>query len=411
LILPRYGLIAVLGLVACSPGSESPTTGTLETSPSAGWQEIDSPVGLFSFAPGLTVVEGELVLSWLERTETSDGETHHQLLVSRLGSDGWSQPSWVASGTDFFANWADTPAVMASEEGTLFSHWLAKTDTDTYAYSIFMARSNDGGESWAPLGPLNDDDTPTEHGFVSYVAEGEGVRAFWLDGRQMAEGGDMTLRSTWVTDTVGPSEILDERVCECCSTSAAWTEEGPVVVLRDRSPEEIRDIGIVRRISDKWTPTANVAADEWRIEGCPVNGPEVAADGGNVAIAWYTAGGRGPKVQLAFSRDSGESFGPPQVVDSGRPMGRVGLVWDDSGAVIVSWLEGGDERAEIRLRRVSAEGVAGEAIMVAGTSPSRASGFPRLARVGDDLYLAWVDIEGDETSRIRILEIPVSVLG
>ena len=105
------------------------------------------------------------------------------------------------------------------------------------------------------------------------------------------------------------------------------------------------------------------------------------------------------------------SFGPSQVVDSGRPMGRVGLVRADSGAVIVSWLEGGDEKAEIRLRRVSAEGVAGEALMVAGTSPSRASGFPRLARVGDDLYLAWVDIEGDETSRIRILEIPVSVLG
>jgi hypothetical protein len=154
-----------------------------------------------------------------------------------------------------------------------------------------------------------------------------------------------------------------------------------------------------------------VAIDDWRIEGCPVNGPEVAADGNSVAVVWYTAGGSGPKVQIAFSSDAGQSFGPAQVVDSGRPLGRVDLVRDKTGGVIVSWLEGGDEQAEIRLRRFAADGVGGEPIVVARASPSRASGVPRLERVGDDLYLAWVDIEGEQTSRVRILEIPRTALG
>jgi hypothetical protein len=408
---PGICLIAALGLAACAPPSESPTAQTSETSSAAGWQEIDSPVGLYSFAPSLVVADDALILSWLERTQTAEGEAHYQLLVSRLGADGWSSPSWVASGTDFFANWADTPCVAASEEGALFSHWLAKTDAKAYAYSIFLARSDDGAQSWQPLGPLNDDDTPTEHGFVSYVAEGDGVRAFWLDGRQMAAGGAMTLRTAWVDRDVGPAEVLDDRVCECCSTSAAATDQGAIAVFRDRSTQEVRDIGIVRQAGNDWTATTTVAIDDWRIEGCPVNGPGVATDGDNVAVVWYTAGGSGPKVQIAFSNDAGQSFGPTRVVDSGRPLGRVDLVWDATGDVIVSWLEGGDEKAEIRLRRFSVDGLGGEPIVVARTSPSRASGFPRMERVGVGLYLAWVDIEGEEASRVRILEISSLAVG
>lgn len=403
--------IAALVLAACSPSSDKEISDKTESSPTSIGREIDSPVGRFSFAPSLAVAEGQLILSWLERTRPVADVAHHQLLVSRLGTEGWTRPSWVASGSDLFANWADTPAVVASASGALFSHWLAKTDEDTYAYSIFLARSDDGGESWQPLGPLNDDGTPTEHGFVSYIAEDEGVRAFWLDGRQMVDGGDMTLRTAWIGQDVAPAQVLDDRVCECCSTSAAVTAQGPIVVYRDRSDEEIRDIGRVRRTGDGWTQTASVANDGWRIEGCPVNGPAVAAAGNEVAVAWYTAAGSGPKAQIAFSANAGESFEPPYVFDEGRPLGRVDLVWDESGGAIVAWLEGGDERAEIRLRRISGEGSKGESVVVARTSPSRASGFPRLVRVGEDLYLAWVDVEGEDKSRIRILEISTSALG
>ncbi len=368
-------------------------------------------MGLFSFAPELTVADGSLVLSWLEQTTTPAGETHHQLLVSRLETEGWSKPSWVASGADFFANWADTPSVSVAGDGTLFAHWLAKTDEETYAYSVFMARSDDAGQSWQPLGTLNDDSTPTEHGFVSYVPEDDGVRAFWLDGRQMMDGGDMNLRTARVGLDIGQGEVLDDRVCECCSTSAVGTDRGALVVFRDRSEGEIRDIGRIRELQGDWSESAAVAEDGWRIEGCPVNGPEVAASDNLVAVVWFTAAGRGPKVQVAFSEDSGETFGPARIIDNGRPLGRVDLVWGDSDSVFVSWLEGGDGAAEVHLRRLSASGQDGEPEVVARTSPSRASGFPRLERVGEDLYLAWVDIADEQSSRVRLLEIPVGSVG
>ncbi len=44
---------------------------------------------------------------------------------------------------------------------------------------------------------------------------------------------------------------LDNRVCDCCQTSTAITANGPIVVYRDRSDEEIRDISIVRLINEQ----------------------------------------------------------------------------------------------------------------------------------------------------------------
>jgi len=408
--LIRTILAVSLGLVACAPSPEVPAERISESENSLGRWEIDSPAGPFSFAPNLLAVGDHLILSWLEQSELPSGDPYHRLLVSRLIAGSWSAPAVVAEGADFFANWADIPAVAAAADGSLYAHWLAKTGTDTYAYSIFLARSVDEGASWTPMGPLNDDDTLTEHGFVSFVTQGEGVRAFWLDGRQMADGGPMNVRTAMVTQEVGLSEVLDDRVCECCATDAAITAQGPVVVSRDRSDEEIRDIVVVRQIGDSWTESERIAADEWRIEGCPVNGPAVAAAGDKVAAVWYTAGGSGPRVQLALSMDAGATFGSPQIVDGSRPLGRVDLVDDGSGGFLASWLEGADETAEIRLRRFDGTGSGSEPTMVARTSVSRASGFPRLARVGDQLFLAWVDIESEETSRVRVLEIPVSAI-
>jgi hypothetical protein len=162
-------------------------------------------------AANLALADGDLVVSWLERVETEGESTAHRLQMSRLEGESWSQPTTIAEGSDFFANWADIPGLIEASDGSLYAHWLAKTAADTYAYSIFLARSTDGGENWDRIGPLNDDSTPTEHGFVTYVPAGDGIRAFWLDGREMVSGGPMALRTALVDRSVGPAEILDQR--------------------------------------------------------------------------------------------------------------------------------------------------------------------------------------------------------
>ena len=82
-----------------------------------------------------------------------------------------------------------------------------------------------------------------------------GVAVAWLDSREMAAGGHhgpdgaMGLRYVEVDSALAISResLLDARVCECCTTGMAMTANGPLIVYRDRSNEEIRDIGFVRR--------------------------------------------------------------------------------------------------------------------------------------------------------------------
>jgi hypothetical protein len=399
-------LCLALGLACAGPTPDPPADETPRPSATVEWRQLDPPASTQAFAPNLAVTGHEVVHTWLEKVDAGESGAEHRLLFSRL-ADTWTEPVVIAEGDDFFANWADLPGVVAAADGSLTAHWLAKTDEETYAYSIFLARSTDGGATWTPLGRLNDDDTPTEHGFVSYVAEGDGVRAFWLDGRQMVEGGPMSVRTALIEAQVGPAELLDERVCECCSTDTAMTADGPVVVFRDRTESEIRDISIVRRDDGNWSRSYPIHGDGWEIDGCPVNGPEIAAAGDLAAVAWFTAAEAEPRVQMAFSHDAGASFGQPVLIDGEGPPGRVDVVLDGREAVI-SWLAMGAEMGEVRLRRVAVDGTSGPPVTVAQTAATRAAGFPRLVRNGDLLYLAWVDVGEGGASQIRLREIPVA---
>ena len=393
---------AALGLLVASGIAGSP-------SDPPGWMTSDPPAGPGAMAPSLTVSGKDLLLTWLEPLGPVKEPTGHQLRFARLSGDRWSKPSTVASGPGFFANWADFPAVGQAADGSLTAHWLAKTGDDTYAYGIHLARSADGGATWAPTGMLHDDKVPAEHGFVSWLPEPAGLRAFWLDGRETPKKGPMTLRTALLDQGAPKSgELVDDRVCDCCQTDAALAAAGPVIAFRDRAADEVRDIYVVRRTSAGWSKPVLVGADDWKIPGCPVNGPAVAAAGKLVTVAWFTGAPPGPRVQLAVSNDGGATFGKPVLIDTGKPLGRVDLALDGTDA-IVSWMSLVGDNAVIRLRRVSAKGKVGIPMAVAATSAARGSGFPRLAVLGGRLYVAWVE-EGDQGRRVRMGSLPVKAL-
>jgi hypothetical protein len=187
----------------------------------------------------------------------------------------------------------------------------------------------------------------------------------------------------------GAETLVDDRSCDCCQTDVALTSEGPVVVYRDRSASEIRDIVKSRLVDGRWTDPEPVHEDGWEIAGCPVNGPAIAADGRNVVVAWYTAAHDTARAQVAFSADAAASFGEPIRIDDGDPVGRVDALLLDDGSALVSWLERVPGGGRVRVRHVAPDGRVSATVEVGGTSADRPAGFPRMARSGDAVVFAW----------------------
>ncbi|HEX5081739.1 MAG TPA: exo-alpha-sialidase [Blastocatellia bacterium] len=362
-------------------------------------RELLSPAGQGSGQPNLAVApNGRVYLSWIERL----GEGRFSLRFATLEKDGWSAPRVIAEGSNWFVNWADFPSMVALPDGSLAAHWLVKSAPGAYEYDVTISRSFDGGKTWGKPFIPHRDGARAEHGFVSLFAARDGsLAAVWLDGREMkpVEGGhdhgrgNMTLRYVKVKrdGALVDDAALDTRVCECCQTSAAMTADGPVVVYRDRSEaeKEIRDISIVRLKDDKWTAPRPVFQDGWELQGCPVNGPAVAAAGRRVAVAWFTGADKTSRVKVAFSNDAGETFSQPIVVDDGNPAGRVDVLLLDDGGAIVCWLEKLPEGGAAHVRRVSPDGKLDDSITVAPSGTARSAGFPQMARAGGELVFAW----------------------
>lgn len=344
------------------------------------------PAGPGSRTPRLAVAPDALYLSW---------QGPGSVRVSRFDGKSWSKPRTVVESRDLFINWADFPALAAWEGGGLALSWLPKSATGTYTYDVVVATSGDGGRTWgAPVSPHRDA-TKSEHGFVSLVP-GKGGRftAVWLDGRRkVAEGPQALYASQWDGTGFLPETELDGRVCDCCGTAAVGVGERVLVAYRDRSPKEVRDMSLVEFADGRWSKDRALSRDGWTIDGCPVNGPALAAKGDRVAALWYTMTGDKPAVKLAFSEDGGKAFGAPTALDSGHPAGRVDLVMLDDGSAVAAWLENGEEPS-ILARRVKPDGSASAPYEVARSTGSRASGIPRLARWGNRVIAAWTDTSG-----------------
>jgi len=389
------GLFAMLAVAGLAPGGRS-----LQGTPPAEVKELTSPAGSGSSASNLSVsYSGQVLLSWIEEV----APRRFELRFSRLGTAGWSTPQTIARGQNWFVNWADFPSVVETAKNRMAAHWLAMSSAGKYSYDVRVALSSDGGKTWGESLVPHRDGTPTEHGFVSMFAWREDqIGIVWLDGRAMKPegsdhsghgGGDMSLRFTTIdaAGRLGAEVLLDDRVCECCQTSAARSGDRVVVVYRDRSRNEIRDTGVVRFADGSWSKPEVLHADNWEINGCPVNGPAIAAAGKQVAAAWFSAGPPAPHVRVAFSQDGGRTFGAPVDVDDGAPVGRVDVILIEQGAALVSWIEDTAAGSEIRVRRVSAAGRRDASRRVAMSSNARAAGFPQMARSGRRVVFSWTD--------------------
>ena len=356
---------------------------------------------------------GRVLLSWIN----SSAGRRPAFQFAEFYPDGhWEGPRTIAVGNAMFTNWADTPHISSTPDRALWAHWLQKSADAPYAYDIMLVRSLDHGMNWSAPRKAHNDDTQTEHGFVSMWPQGDGsLGVAWLDGRNSADagadkehnghgdghddghgGGAMTLRAAVFDANLQASAAaeIDAMTCDCCQTDAAAIADGAVLVYRGRSKDEIRDIYATSFDGKVWSKPTRVHADDWKMPACPVNGPSVAARDKDVVVAWYTAAGDAPTVKLARSVDGGIAFAEPVAVDTGvATQGRVAvavdaqqvwLLWlrEEAGAQSL-WLARYTPDLSKQLQRIKLADLQGK---------GRGTGFPKIQLNGSTAHVVWTDV-------------------
>jgi hypothetical protein len=394
--LSCFALAGFVAIAGCAPESLPRQVPAAVTSA--------NPAASGSLAPYLaTSPDGRLVMSWLE--PVADG---HALRYAEFGSEGWHATRTVATGSNWFVNWADFPSVVPLGNGLWVAHWLARRPAGGYAYDVFLAVSMDEGSTWSESIVAHADGTDTEHGFVSLYPDGDGVGYVYLDGRNMVNeytddpnDTGMTLRSAAYLPGTGlvNEQLVDPLTCDCCQTDVAFSADGPVAVYRNRTEDEIRDIYVTRRVDGHWTEGVPLHDDNWEIPGCPVNGPEIAARGQAIFVAWFTAANDQPRVRFARSADGGRSFSGPIDLASGDLLGHVAMTMDDDGTAWVAWQRKiGDGRAELVIRAVTGDDRLGPERTFGEAADVAAFSVPQIAHLDDRLVIAWTSGEYGQTT-------------
>jgi hypothetical protein len=358
--------------------------------------------------PSLISNDGSLSLSWI----SSNGGEKSTLNFSQFKDGKWVNPQTMATGSDWFVNWADFPA-HAINEDLILSSYLKKSDSGTYTYDVILSLQKLSGEKIKEDFLLHTDGVKAEHGFVSIIPNhNQGFFITWLDGRNTVEkdlGGHhkpMTIRFAQITnkgDIINESE-LDSVTCDCCQTSIAVTNNGPVVVYRDRSEKEIRDIYIARNINGIWEVPTPIHNDGWEINGCPVNGPKVAFNSNNLAVSWFTVSNEKPTVNLSFSKSNGASFGNPIKINDNDAIGRVDVAFLNPQEVLVSYIEGDDVGTYLRIKKVSIDGKVSAPITISKIDGGRSTGVPQLEILNNEIFIVWT-VFIDEKNQLKTVKL------
>jgi hypothetical protein len=359
-----------------------------------------------------TGADGTIVLSWMEADET--GTT---LWYSTLADDAWRTRQAVVSGKDMFVNWADLPSVVPLSDKHWVAHWLEMAGEFTYSYHVVISQSFDEGVTWSEPVKPHTDDTPTEHGFVSLFSQDGNVSAIWLDGRKTGNEASndpttsgMTLRAATI-DADGKlhdEQLIDELICDCCQTDVAVADSGPVAVYRDRTVDEIRDIFVSRNVDGEWEAGVPLNNDNWQIAGCPVNGPAIAAEGNQVAAAWFSVPEQEPAVRIIFSNNGGASFEQTIPLATDGALGHVDTVLLPDGSAVVSWLQSGKSGiGDLLVRHVTSDRRMGATHKIASNVPARS--VPQMVLSGNDIVFVWTESK-DKSSRIKSTRLPTESL-
>ncbi|HMI50373.1 MAG TPA: sialidase family protein [Candidatus Saccharimonadales bacterium] len=330
-------VVSIFSLVGCKQTSASYLFETQPQTPLAA-------VGLNSTRSPQIAVSSAGMISLLALYQ--DGATTRVgFTMSHDGGDHFMPVKPVSGeGATISAHGENNP-MMAVSSRTVYALW-EQTQPDGVK-DLVVARSLNAGQTFEVPVRVNDNKTPSFHGFASIAAGTNGdVYIAWLDGRDAPESPgtfDIYLaRSTDRGATFGPNMRVARSGCPCCRPYVALGKAGEVFVAwRKVFPGSIRDL-VVSASNDggqTFYRSTRVAEDGWRIQGCPESGASLLASKDRLYVAWMTGGPDGrARIQLSWSDDGGADFHAPLIAsDDIRDSNHAALSQSETNRILLSF--------------------------------------------------------------------------
>jgi hypothetical protein len=324
--------------------------------------------------PSLAANGNRVVAVW---TATRDDAMNIYAATSEDGGASFSSPRRVNDKAGDVSSNAEQPPRVAMVASEITVIWPSRLDGPSV---IRMARSHDGGQTFAPAETIHKAGLTGLRGWESVAVGQDGaIHAVWLDGRHAtpASGGHhhhaqgatsakraaprqdvyqaVIERSGRVTET-----HVNRDVCFCCKTAVAVGPGGRVnVAWRHIFANSMRDIAMATSSDGGRTfdPLVRVSEDNWQLSGCPDDGPAIAVGRNDVVhLSWPTllnATGEAPQKAIFYSSTSdGKTFAPrlkltsEETEDAGHPQ----MAVNGTGHVAAAWDEQNGDRRTVVLR-------------------------------------------------------------
>jgi hypothetical protein len=205
--------------------------------------------------------------------------------------------------------------------------WKLKLPEEEWGY--FYASLDPGSSAFSPVRNINR--KPSE-GF-SVAADDKGnVTACWLSDRLYANVSHDN------GETFAPFVELNRRYnpCNCCTTSAAYGEDGRLAVLYREETDNDRDMYLVLWDQGRGETTRKrVGRTPWRIDSCPMTYYTITRDRGGFLAAWPTKG----EIYFARLDGQGNPLQSAEIKTPGRSGMRTGILAlsASDGDTLVAW--------------------------------------------------------------------------
>lgn len=277
-------LLALITTFSCSSESDQPAEeGTLV------------PAGEFASNPQATLNDqGQIVLWWIQKEEqsgenivafarsTDQGKTFSDatIIPKSLGANG--------------ANGEGPPRLIFKQNGTMILLFNKPNALPGHPFAgdVLYTQSFDGGKSWTSPEPIHRDGIETSgQGFpaVTRLPSGE-IAAVWLDGRHKTPYSSLYFAVTDGDNGFGMDKKIGGPTCQCCKNSIFVDDNHTLHIAYRSIVDGTRDIMHIQSadMGQHFSEPVKVSNDQWEIEACPHNGPDLTQTDTYLHATWYT---------------------------------------------------------------------------------------------------------------------------